>query len=99
MDCSLAMQMTRCIAVLIERYAVHSALWGGRCKAKTHGSRPSWCGLLQFFLEEKLGLHVGYMHRQTDESGFRVRCSWQAVLLWSPLVTLARLTAKRSSCV
>ena len=43
------------------------------------------------------GLH--YMHRQTDESGFRVRCSWQAVLLWSPQVTLARLTAKRSSCV
>ena len=55
------MQMTRCIAVLIERYAVHSALWGERCKAKTHGSRPSWCGLLQFVLEEKLGLHVGYI--------------------------------------
>ena len=25
---------------------------------------PSWCGLLQFFLEEKLGLHVGYGHGQ-----------------------------------
>ena len=78
MDCSIAMQVTRCIAVLMSgTQFLHSAQSAGRCKAKTHGSRPSWCGLLQFFLEEKLGLHVGYMHSRTDESGFRARCSCQ----------------------